>query len=578
MVTSKKKMAVRCGVVFTAVAVALPLLTFVGTGTASAAKVAEQTSFPRNETVYTSGTAYSPPTNFNFNDPGALYTGTQGLLYESLFLYDPIHNKYIPWLATSGSWSGDTYTMQIRNGVDWVQSPSQAVTGTLTGADVAFSINMERNDAAAAYHANVASVASVTSSGQTVAVHFTSAPAYTEWQDYLWQGSIVPASIWGTWSAANQVTGANMTPVSSGPMTLDTTSSTEACFQTNPHWWGAQIGLSFKFKYLCDSVNGSNNVELAALTTDQIDWSNNFLPGISTLIAGLNGTGAYGITSYYPKAPFMLSANTAWLELNTTKAPMSNVNFRKAVAYGINPQGVASGVYTGIVKQANPVGLLPNLDSFLNPKVVSQYGFNYNPTLAKKYLAASGYKGQTVTLEVPDGWTDWMAAIQNISSQLNAIGIKVTPIFPQDSARNADLTDGTYDMAIDNNATPDSTPWSYFERVYNLPILKQQNAQLNWERYTDNKAWALVQEAATVPVSNTAKLDSIYSQLESRFLQDLPEIPLWYNGAWFQAQSTVWKNYPSSVNPSDQYTPVLWHGWIGNMTTVLALAQLVPAS
>jgi len=369
-----------------------------------------------------------------------------------------------------------------------------------------------------------------------------------------------------------------LTPLATGPMTLDTTSSTEACYQTNPHWWGSQIGLSFKFKYLCDSVNGSNNVELAALTTDQIDWSNNFLPGISTLVAGLNGSGAYGISTYYSKAPFMLSANTAWLELNTSKAPMSNVNFRKAVAYGINPNGIVNGVYTGIVKEANPVGLLPNLSSFLNSKVVSQYGFSYNPAMAKKYLAMSGYKGQTITLEVPDGWTDWQAAIQNIATQLNAIGIKVSAIYPQDSARNADLTDGTYDMAIDNNAGLDSTPWSYFERVYDLPILAKQSDQLNWERYNDPKAWALVEEAGTVPVTDTMKLDGIYAQLETRFLQTLPEIPLWYNGAWFQAQSTVWKNYPSATNPSDQNVPVMWGGYLGNMTTVLALAQLEPAS
>jgi peptide/nickel transport system substrate-binding protein len=578
MVTRNTKTVTRWGAALVAAAVTAPFFSVVGATSASAARVADQTSFPRNETLYTSGTAYSPPTNFNPNDPGALYTGTAGLLYEPLFLYDPIHNKYIPWLATSGSWSGNTYTLQIRKGVDWVSSPAQSVVGTLSGADVAFSINLARTQPTDPWNTNVSTVKSVSANGNTVTVTFGSHPAYTDWQDYLWNAPVLPASVWNAMSATDQITGANMTPVSTGPMTLDSTSSTEACFQTNPHWWGSQVGLTLHFKYLCDSVNGSNNVELAALTTDQIDWSNNFLPGISTLVSGLNGSGAYGLTTYYPKAPYMLSANTAWLELNTTKAPMSNLNFRKAVAYGVNPQGIVNGVYTGIVKQSNPVGLLPNLDSFVSPKVASKYGFSYNPALAKKYLKASGYKGQTITLEVPDGWTDWMAAIQDIGTQLNAIGIKVTPIYPQDSARNADLTDGTYDMAIDNNAGPDSTPWSYFQRVYNLPILAKQNAQLNWERYTDPKAWALVQQAGATPLSDTTQLDTIYSQLETRFLQALPEIPLWYNGAWFQAQSSVWKDYPSATTPSDQYTPVMWHGWLGSMTTVYALAQLRPVS
>jgi peptide/nickel transport system substrate-binding protein len=555
----------------------VPLMSVVGASSANANtnRITNQaTSFPRNETLYTSGTSYSPPTNFNPNDPGALYQmGTNGLLYESLFLYDPIHNKYIPWLATSATWSGDTYTIHVRNGVDWVSSPSQSVVGALTGADVAFTINMEKADAASAFNSNMSSVKSATANGNTVTVTFDGTPDYTSFQEWLWKGAIFPQSVFASESVAEQETGSNTDPVSTGAMTLDTTTATQACFETNPHWWGtAQLGLSFKFKYLCDSVNGSNNVELSSLLSNDLDWSNNFLPGINTLkVIG----GDSFIQTYYPKSPYMLSANTAWLEPNTTKAPMNNVNFRKALAYGINPEGVVSGVYSGIVKAANPTGLMPNLDSYISASVVKQYGFSYNPTLAKQYLAKSGYKGQTLTLEVPDGWTDWMAAIQDISSQLNAIGIKVEPIYPQDSARNADLTNGTYDLAIDNNASIDSNPYAYFQRVYNLPILKQQNAQLNWERYSDPAAWALVQKASTIALTDTSALDKIYAQIETDFLQTLPEIPLWYNGAWFQGNNTYWTGFPSSANPNDQYTPVMWNQYL-NMTTIEALAQLKP--
>jgi peptide/nickel transport system substrate-binding protein len=579
MVTSKKKVAVRCGTVFTAAALALPLLSFVGTGTASAARVANAVSFPRNETLYTSGTAYSPPTNFNPLDTGSRYTGTMGLLYEPLFLYNPITNKYIPWLATSGKWEGSNYVLQVRNGVKWSDGSA------LTGADVAFTIGLAKTNPAVSWSNLATNINSVTANGNTVTVSFTSPPPYTAWQNYLWNQPVLPKEVWSTWTSTNQVTDANLTPVSSGPMTLiaSTTgsASTQACFQTNPNWWGAsQLNLHFAFKYLCDAVNGSNNVELSNLVTNQIDWSNNFLPGISSLISGLHGTGGYGLETYYKTSPYMLSANTAWLELNTSKAPMNNVNFRKAVAYAVNPESIVNGVYTGIVKPANPTGLLPNLDSFINQSVVKQYGFSYNPSMAKTFLKESGYKGQTLTLQVPDGWTDWMAAIQIISQQLNAVGIKVSPIYPSANDRQTNMTNGTYDMLIDNNAGPDSTPWSYFNRLYRLPIGGAGNEEANndnIERYSDPVAWSLVEKAATTPTSDTAALDSIYSQIETRFLQDLPEIPLWYNGAWFQAQTQYWKNYPANTNPNDQYTPVMWGGWLGAMTTVLALANLKPA-
>ncbi len=581
MVISKSKAVARLGTALTAAALVAPLVSAAGAGTAAAAtRAANTTSFPRNETLYTSGTAGNSPNNFNPNDLGSLYTGTAGLLYEPLFLYDPIHNKYIPWLATSGSWSGDTYTIHVRSGVDWVSSPGGTVEGTLTGNDVAFSIDMAKTNSADPWNANVSTVKSVTASGNTVTVNFTSAPAYNSWQDYLWNAPVLPASVWSKLSATNQMTTANLTPVATGPMLLDATTSTQACYSLNPHWWGtAQLGLSFKFKYLCDEENSTNNQELSSVIADQVDWDNNFLPGVSALVNGaLGGNSGYSIKTYFPTKPYMLSANTVWLEMNTSKAPMNNVNFRKAVAYGVNLEKIATNVYTGMVQTANPTGLLPNLDSFIDQSAVSKYGFSYNPTLAKKYLKASGYKGQKLTIEVPEGWTDWMAGIDSIASDLNAIGIHVSAIYPQYASRESDMIDGTYDMALDNNAQLDSSPWAYFERVYNLPILPKQEAQLNWERYSDPTAWQLVEEAGSTVPTDTAKLDSLYGQIETRFLQTLPEIPLWYNGAWFQGNTTQWTNYPSSTNPSDEYTPVMWHGYLGAMTTILGLAQLKPAA
>ena len=541
-------------------------------GAAAAASSAGTLSgFPRAGTLYTSGTAYSPPSNWNPFNLGNYAMGTQGLVYEPLFLYDPVHNKYDPWLATSGTWSGDTYTIDVRSGVKWSDGTP------LTGADVAYSISLAMTNKSDPFNVNVATVKSVSASGNTVTVTFGSSPGYSAWQDYLWKAPVVPEHIWSKLSPTQQITGANTKPVGTGPMLLDTYNATEVAYQDNPGWWAvSQLSLSFKFKYLVDVVNGSNNIELSALTAGQVDWSNNFLPGINELVSGLNGNAGYGFKTYFPSSPYMLSANTVWLEPNTTKAPMNNVNFRKALAYAINPQQIVSVVYGGITKPAGPTGLLPNLSSYLNQSVVSKYGFSYNPALAKQYLAKSGYRGQTITLEVPDGYTDWMAGIQLISQELAAVGIKCTPIFPQDAARNSDLTSGSYDMALDNNASLDSTPWSYFQRVYELPIQAQQTAQDNWERFSSPAAWSLVQEAGTTPVTDTAKLNSIYSQLETDFLQQLPEIPVWYNGAWFQGNTKYWTNYAAN-GTSDENTPVMWEGYLGAMTTVYALAALTPA-
>jgi peptide/nickel transport system substrate-binding protein len=529
------------------------------------------TGYPRSQTIYTSGTMYTPPSNWNPFNVGNYATGAQGLVYEPLFLFDPIKSSYIPWLASSGTWSGNTYVIKVRDNVKWSNG------APLTGADVAYSINLSRTNTNSPYNANVATVKNAVATGNTVTVTFKGTPGYSEFQAYLYLAPVVDQATWAKVDSSQLIKFANTHPVGTGPMLLDRYTATQEAYKINPGWWGTkQLGLTFKFKYLVDVVNGSNNVQLSMLTAGQLDWSNNFLPGINTLVSGLNGAGGYNISTFYKNSPYMISANTVWVEPNTTRAPMNNVNFRKALAYGINPAHIVSSVYNGIVKAAHPTGLLPTLNSYIDQSVTSKYGFSYNPTLAKQYLAKSGYNGRAITLEVPDGWTDWMAGAQVIASDLAAIGIKVTPAYPQFSARQNDLINGNYDLALDNNAALASTPWSYFQRVYQLPIAKQQTAQLNWERFNSPKDWALVQQAGTTPPTDMATLKSIYSQLEADFLQQVPQIPVWYNGAWFQGNNQYWTNYPAS-GTSNQATPVMWPNYLGAMTSIYGLASLKAA-
>ena len=147
-----------------------------------------------------------------------------------------------------------------------------------------------------------------------------------------------------------------------------------------------KLGLDAKPKYIVDIVNGSNNVALGLVLQGEIDLSNNFLPGIATLVQG-----GYGVQTYYPSAPYMLSANTAWLVPNTTKAPLDDPAFRQALATRSTRDKIVSGVYGGIVQAANPTGLLPTWDKFVDQAAVDELGFSYDPEKAKAILAAAGY-------------------------------------------------------------------------------------------------------------------------------------------------------------------------------------------
>ena len=221
-------------------------------GSASPASTGGTLSFPRNETLYTSGTAYGPPVNWNPLDTGAFATGTQGLIYEPLYLYDPVKGKYDPWLATgdeAAGWQGSKYVINVRSGVKWSDGQD------MTAADVAYSINLARTNAADPYSANVATVANAVASGNTVTVTFKGTPGFTEFTDYLWKAPVLPQHIWSKIAASKIATDPNTSPVGTGPMTLDTANTQEVAYQTKTDWWATSaLGLSFKFKYLVDMV------------------------------------------------------------------------------------------------------------------------------------------------------------------------------------------------------------------------------------------------------------------------------------------------------------------------------------
>jgi len=539
-------------------------------------KVPEAIVLPRSKTLYASGTSYSPPVNFNPLDKDS-YTGTQGLLYEPLFLYDPVRSRMVPWLATAGEWvSPSTYRIDVRKGVDWVSSPTGKVVGTMTAADVAYSVNLAASSVADPYHDDAASVLDATAAGSTVTVRFRSPVAYAQWQEFLWHSPVVPAAQLSAETTAARFTGDNTAPESTGPMLLDSKDRTEACYRDNPHWWGTpQLKLAFRFEYLCDMVSGSSGASLSALLDGRVDWSNQLLRGVPELAD--SKAGGYGIKTYFPARPYMLAASTALLEMNLSRAPLSNLDFRKAVAYALDPSAIATDVYTGTVEAAGPTGVLPELGPYVDQAVVRKYGFGYAPSTARRYLKRSGYRGQPLVLVVPRGMPDIAGAASMICHELGSVGIRASTEELAFGDLNRAVADGAYQMVISTPAGLGSTPWDYFERVYQLPLHAVQADGVNIERFTDTATWSLVERADAIPTSDGPALRAAYAAIEEAFLRQLPVVPLWFSGAWFQASTAHWRDYPSALLPGDRYTPEMGRGWLGATTTVLALAALRPS-
>jgi peptide/nickel transport system substrate-binding protein len=540
----------------------------------------EEVTYDRATTLYTTGTSWGPPASWNPITNWNMATGTFGLIYEPPFLYDPLANQMIPWLAESGEWIDDlTYQMKVRQGMTWTDGEP------ITAADFKFTYELGKQYAAVPYSGLWDWLAEI-EQVDDYTLNFTfNEVLYHQWERILEQHAIVPEHIFSAYSEEEITAGANENPVGSGAYMYESHGQDRLVLVKNPDWWAIeQMGWEVVPERIVDLVNRSNNVSLGMLLQGDLDWSNNFLPGIKNLVEG-----GYGVVTYYPDSPYMLAGNTAVLWLNLTKPPMDDVAFRQAVAHAIDVSQIVDVVYGGIVTAASPTGLLPSegFSKWIDEDLVAQYGFSYDPEKAKQILADAGYvdtdgdgfveapDGSKIELKiiVPFGWTDWMESINVIAAGAQAVGINLQPDFPDFGGYQDQLYGGTFDMAINNFGSGlSNTPWSYYSWFYRDPILEQMTNG-NFGRYDNQAAFDLVDQLDRTPKDDEAATQAVMSQLQEISLTELPAIPLWYNGAWFQANTNHWTNYPSSEGA--QIYPITWNNQV-QYGFLWALTELEP--
>jgi peptide/nickel transport system substrate-binding protein len=559
--------------------VAMALAVTLGTGGAGASYQAK--SYPRAATLITSGTQWGNIAGMN---PwvGNYAAGMVGLVNETLLRFDPLKDTYIPWLARSAKWTGaKQYTIVVRNGVKWSNGQP------FTGSDVAYNLNLGRFSTAGWNNLWVNLKQPIQVKGNTVVVNFKTTPNYVQWQNALW--FVVPMVYPGqakVITTPQQFTTYNPhSPIGTGPYKLDTSGfdvTTRVVWAKRAHWWASDLGIapSPAPKYIIDLVNTSNTNSLSAVLAGVEDLNNNYLPGVSKLVDSGK------VHTYFPKAPYMLSANTAWLEPNTSVTPLNDPVFRKALAMSINLNKIVTDDYGHLVLKASPTGLLPTWKKYVSAAAVKQYGFKYDPAAAKALLQKAGYKlsggyfankdGSKIDLDisVPQGWSDWEAARDMIVASAKDAGIRIHAAVKDFNTWQTDRNTGKFDLVVDNAYQLSDNPWSYWNGIFHLPVITAGTGQTfaNFERYSNPTAWALTQKLDKTPPSDTKAIAALNVQLQTTLMKDLPLIPLWYNGIWSQTTTKYWTNWPAG-NGDRQFVPAMWRGYM-QMTGIDMITHL----
>jgi peptide/nickel transport system substrate-binding protein len=559
---------------------AVAMAATLGSGGAGASYKAK--AYPRSQTLITSGSQWGNIAGMN-PYVGNNAAGMIGLVNETLLRYDPLKARYINWLASSAGWTGlKQYTIVVRPGVKWSDGKS------FTGADVAFNINLARFNTSRWNNLYV-NLKPITVKGNKVIVSFKGTPNYVQWQNMVWNMPMISPLQGKVITTAQQLTTYNPhSPIGTGPYKLDTSGfdvTTRVVWMKRAHWWAADQGVSPSPapKYIIDLVNTSNTNSLSAVLAGVEDLNNNYLPGVSKLVDSGK------VHTYFPKAPYMLSANTAWLEPNTSKAPLNDATFRKALAMSIDINKIVTDDYGNLVLKASASGLLPTWNSTINASLVKQFGFTHNAAAAKTLLQNAGYKldssgmflnkdGSKIDLEiaVPQGWSDWEAARDMIIASAKDAGIRLHAKVKDFNTWQSDRNTGNFDLVVDNAYQLSDNPWTYWNGVFHLPVITSGTGQTfaNYERYSNPTAWALTQKLDKTPPSNTKAITAINNSLQTVLMKDLPLIPLWYNGIWAQMTTKYWTNWPAAG--SRQYVPVMWNGYL-QMTGIDAITHVKSA-
>jgi peptide/nickel transport system substrate-binding protein len=489
------------------------------------------------------GDSGNPTLVEDFNPFQASTTGLHGtfLLYEPLEFRSPIDGSFTPFVATGHKFTDPkTLVFTIRQGVKWSDGKD------LTSADVLFTFNLLKKFPALDTNGIWAQVASVAASGNDFTVTFK-APN-VPFAGVVAKTLIVPEHVWSSIPDPTKFT--NNTPVGSGPFTLDKFAPTQYSMKKNPSYWQAAKIAPSEVLFPAPATN--QNTNQLDVTSGKFDWSYTFLPNVQK--------------TYVSRDP---KHNVYWfppggvitLYLNLTKAPYSDANFRKGVSLALDRTTIAAKAVNGYLDAASQSGMiLPNLKKWLDPSLPDQGIVKQDPTAAQAAFAQAGYTSQggklvgkngkqaTMSIVMPNNFSDWVAAAKEVANQLGKVGIKVSLDLPQYAQYSSSTQAGTFDAAMGGfGGTGD--PYTDFNNALNSSFAAPVNKPTanNFERFKDptvDQALATL-AAATDP---GAQSQATYT-LEHVMYDKVPVVLMYYGGSWGLFSTKNFTGWPSADNP-----------------------------
>ncbi len=491
--------------------------------------------------------------NFNpYNDAvGAYYA--QDFIYETLWIPNVMHpDKPIPVLATGYEIADDlkSVTFTLREGVKWSDGEE------FNADDVVFTMELRKKNPAynirgilwydkETDEGNIVSVEKLGSHKVKINLQKPNGLAY------LGLGSLypLPEHIWKNIKDPKNFR--NESPVATGPY-VNVTKFSPSLFKVcrNESYW--QQGKPYIDCLKFPQYSG-NEQAISAASLGKVDW----------LGVGISDTKSY--TEKDPNNKYWLPAggNTN-LQLNTTKAPFNNLEFRKAMSMAINRQDLVEFATFGLTTPTKyPIGTGEFYKSWYDEKALAKYKglMAHNPDAAKKVLDQAGIVDKDgdgwrdnadgtpikFKISVPSGWTDWVNSVMQISENLQDIGLNARAHTPDENAWFEAVPSGDFDVYIMWTHS-DVVPWGTYNDLFNpkdmnppkvsfqaMHQMKLPELNKNLDQFTQT--------------TNMNEQKQYLTKVHVQVAENLPVISLFANPEWYLYSTRKFEGWATEENP-----------------------------
>ncbi|SFJ68908.1 ABC transporter substrate-binding protein [Cellulomonas sp. KH9] len=488
----------------------------------------------------------------NFNPFSPSQIGGVGTIYEQLFFINQLStDEFEPVLGTSYEWNedGTELTVALREGVTFTDGEP------FTADDVVFSFQLIDEYPQLDSFGWDGQVEALDE--HTVKFSFDRA-SFVLGAQILGRQVIVPEHLWAD---VDPTTDIMENPVGTGAFMLDSFMPQAFTFVANPDYWGGEPELQ-KIRWIALS---GNQAGADAVSAGTIDWLTGPIPDIQN--TNKNHPQYHHLTAFSSQ---MVLATCSSVEMGC-EGPQTDPVVRHALYNALDRTQLNNLAFEKTAAPVSPVfALTPGQDDFVTILDENQAPMTAQPAESTRLLEDAGWAkgadgifakdGQRLSLsvEVVTGWTDYITALDVISSQARAAGIEINVSQSSWNEWTERKVTGQFQLAIDGvHQGPQPDPYFVYQDFFHSRngAAVGERAGNNFARFADPEVDAAI-EALTAMAFDDPARQAHFDTIQQILLDEMPYIPVLNGGTTSVWNTARFEGWPTQ---DDLYAfPAVW--------------------